>query len=102
VKLPQTFIRYVSERARSLLTTDQLELYVSAVEAGLSTDPSLLEASGALARLRREIDNLPNVVSVELYAQIGREFERSREPGPADVGGGFGKNSRDAPGVQLY
>ena len=68
-RLPQTFIRYIESYARPLLTVSHLELYVSAVESGRTTDPSLLEAQGIVARLRGQIEQIPDLVTTEWFVR---------------------------------
>ena len=77
VTLPAMFTRYIDGLARPLLTTQHLELYVSAVESGRTTDPSLLDAYRILTRLRREIEQLPNKISSQLFSELMRQAKRS-------------------------
>jgi hypothetical protein len=71
--LPSEFIRYIDGLARPLLNTPDLGLYVSAVESGRTTDPSLLDAYRILARLRREIEQLPNRITPEMFSRYSRK-----------------------------
>ena len=72
VMLPSAFTRYIDGLARPLLTTPDLELYISAVESGRTTDPSLLDAYRILARLRREVEQLPDRITPRLFSEYKR------------------------------
>lgn len=85
VLLPAAFIRYIDGLARPLLTTRQLELYVSTIESGRTTDPSLLDAYRILARLRREIEELPDQVSGELFARVKARLKVRRDGSSIEV-----------------
>jgi hypothetical protein len=70
IALPPTFVRYIDTQAAGLLTTHNLELYVSAAEAGRTTDPRLLEMHGVLTRLRRATEQVVTALTPERYAEI--------------------------------
>src|SRR5262245_37438864 len=87
VTLPPAFVSYIDSRAQSLLTISHLELYVSAVESGRTTDPSLLVVQGIVTRFRRQIDQIPTWITFERFSKASSTGARSGpvEPGLLDV-----------------
>jgi hypothetical protein len=57
--LPRSLLDYIrTTEARSLLTTPDLDVYVTTAESTRSSDPAVLEAQGAVAELRRMVEGL--------------------------------------------
>lgn len=60
VPLPVSFRAYLDGRGGALINAPSLEQYVAAVEATRSADPGILQMQVIVARLRREIESLPD------------------------------------------